>query len=209
MRNVIAAGLTAMAVLATAAPASATLTQYWLNGLVVGVAPFGDTTGVAALDPVAVRLRYDPARLVDVTAVTNATYGTSYGTVLAAPLTGNGASLRVDVGPLRFTDTDQAFTDLFGAGPHVLFVDSALRLSFFGIKPWAAAFDTAGASLEPFDFVGGSLLVGHPSYFGYLDYGHAYSGGTVPEPASWALLVAGFALAGAGLRRRQSSHATV
>jgi hypothetical protein len=31
--------------------------------------------------------------------------------------------------------------------------------------------------------------------------------GAVPEPAAWALMLAGFGLAGAGLRRRRALHA--
>jgi hypothetical protein len=39
----------------------------------------------------------------------------------------------------------------------------------------------------------------------YLDYQGTYSAvATVPEPAAWALMIAGFGLAGAGLRRRKS-----
>jgi hypothetical protein len=37
----------------------------------------------------------------------------------------------------------------------------------------------------------------------------ATGGGVVPEPASWALMIAGFSLTGVALRRRQSSRATV
>jgi hypothetical protein len=147
--------------------------------------------------------------LVDVTAAANAAFGAgTYSKLQAAPISALGPNLRIDIGALHFGASDQLpVPDVLGAGgdPYVLFRDGAFfGVSYFGAKPWLAAFNTAGAAPEPFDFVGGSLKVGHPSYFGNFDYAGAIAGGVVPEPASWAMMIVGFGLVGAMQRRRMS-----
>jgi hypothetical protein len=199
--------MAAAAAIALSLPAAATIVQVRFGGTVVGVLPGGDTNGVVAGDPVALRVRYDPSRLVDVTTAANTAFGTgTYTKLQAAPLSALGSGLRIDVASLHFTAADQlSGPDVLGAGgdPYVLFRDGGFfGVSFFGAKPWLAAFNTAGATPEPFDFVGGSLKVGRPSYFGFFDYAGATFDGAVPEPASWAMMVAGFGLVGMTLRRR-------
>jgi hypothetical protein len=201
-----AAAIAAVAVTVGSVPARATIVQYRFAGTVTGILAGGDTNGVVLNDSVAARVRYDPAMLVDVTAAANAAFGAgTYTKLQAAPLTGTGAGLTIDVGPLHFTAADQLpVPDILGAGgdPYVLFRDgSFFGVTFFGAKPWLAAFNTAGAAPEPFDFVGGSLKLGGPSYFGFFDYGSATFDGAVPESGSWALMIAGFGLVGGALRR--------
>jgi len=193
--------------IATATPAAASLVQYQYQGAVAAV--FGlDPEGVAVGDIAHVRVRYDPSLLADVTATANATFGTSYGKLQAATLTGPGAGLEVDLGPHHWDQGDQFdfFPDPFGAGaPYVLFKDGGFfGVAFFGLKFGTSAFDTAGPAPETFDFVGGSFKVPGPSYGGFFDYAHATFDGAVPEPTAWSLMIVGFGLVGAGLRRRRT-----
>jgi hypothetical protein len=53
---------------------------------------------------------------------------------------------------------------------------------------------------------GGGGLTGGPSAL-YLTGAVTYDSGAVPEPAAWALMIGGFGLAGATLRRRRSATA--
>jgi hypothetical protein len=199
--------------IAIAAPSGATIVQYRFSGAVAGLYPSGDTNGVVVGDTVKVRVRYDPSHLVDVTEAANDAFGAgTYTDLQAAPLTGVRSGLTIDVGPLHFAAEEQLpLPDVLGAGgdPYVLFRDGAFfGVSYFGAKPWLAAFTTAGAApYYPYDFVGGSLKLDGPSYYGYFDYAGAKSDGAVPEPASWAMMLAGFGLAGAFMRRSKKAPA--
>lgn len=196
--------------IAAAGPAAAALVEYSYNGSVAAV--FGPAPdGVAAGDAAHVRLRFDSATLVDRTAVANAAFGTFYSSLKVGSLTGPGALLDVRVGPSHFTGADQFdfFGDplVAGGNPYVLFKDGGFfGVQFFAMTPGGSAFATAGASPQLFDFVGGAAKVGGPSYGGFFDYSKAVVS-DVPEPSTWALLIGGFALTGAALRRRRDSVA--
>jgi len=197
--------------IAMATPAAASLVQYDFQGSVADA--FGpDPVGVAAGDQVYVTLRYDTSLLFDVTAQANAAYGTSYASIKAATLTSPGASLQISVGsdPIagHFTASNQApfAADPFATGgnPYVLFKDGGFfGVSYFGLNTSFAAFVTAGAAPEFYDFVGGSSKVGGPSYGGFFNYDKAVRTEGVPEPAAWALMIAGFGITGAALRNRR------
>jgi PEP-CTERM motif len=209
MKTMLGAAGVALAI-AIAAPVAASTVQYQYQGSVTDV--FGpDPVGVVAGDQVYVTLRYDTSLLLDVTAAANAAFGTSYASIEAATLTTPGDFLHVSVGsnPITgaFTQADQAgfAPDPLGAGgnPYVLFKDGGFfGVAFFGINSSLAAFDTAGLLPEPFNFVGGSIAVGGPSYGGYFDYAKAIRT-DVPEPAVWSLMIVGFGMTGAALRRRR------
>jgi hypothetical protein len=194
--------------LSTAAPASAALVEYQYAGIIGVLSDPAHAGGVNVGDLVDVRLRFDTANLVDVTEVAKATYGVAYDDLKAASLSAPGAALRLSSGAHHFTEADEFdfFGDPFGlGGPYVLFNNGKFfGIQFFGLNPEKAGFATAGASPQPFDFAGGDFLPGGgPSYAGYFDYGSLKVRG-VPEPASWALMICGFAAAGAVLRRRRA-----
>lgn len=66
------------------------------------------------------------------------------------------------------------------------------------------AWDPIGVSFagiaKSIDFAGGANFVGYDN----ITFGSATAGGGVPEPASWAMLIAGFGLTGAVMRRRRN-----
>lgn len=196
--------------MALATPAAASIVQYQYQGSVA--AAFGlDPVGVAAGDQVHVTVRFDTAYESDVTAAANAAYGTFYSSIKAATLTTPGAFLHIQVGsnPISgaFDGSEQVpfAADPFGTGgnPYVLFKDGGFfGVSYFGANTSFAAFATAGAAPEFYDFVGGSIKVGGPSYGGFFNYDKA-TRADVPEPAAWSLMIVGFGLAGAGVRRRR------
>ncbi len=63
---------------------------------------------------------------------------------------------------------------------------------------------TASAYIDPYITIDPAFAAAHPGYsLTFSDgIGNAPPAGTVPEPAAWALLTAGFGLTGAALRRR-------
>ena len=214
MKTMMALAGAALA-MALATPAAASLSVFDYHGTVAAV--FGlDPVGVMAGDDVEVRFRADTSVVTDVTAATNAFFGTSYNKVQVASLTAPGDYLHVRVGSQPITgafngDQQNPFwPDPFAAGgsPYVLFINSAFAgVDFFGINPSLAAFVTKGAAPETFDFVGGSVKVGGPSYGGFFDYSTLRVTAGAPEPAAWALMIGGFGLAGAALRRRRAAAA--
>lgn len=61
-------------------------------------------------------------------------------------------------------------------------------------SPTAATFGVFGGTIEPFEPTRWSMAL-------------ATTGGTVPEPANWAMLITGFGLVGAAARRRRGQGA--
>ena len=102
------------------------------------------------------------------------------------------------------TDEGSSVFGLYGDG----YFDNSL-----GLATYSAAWDNIAYShylvlfgVGDFSFsVSGNGKGGLPAHFGYrLDTVKA----SVPEPASWALMIGGFGLAGAALRRRRASVVT-
>jgi hypothetical protein len=202
---------TAALAISTAAPASAALVQYEYAGLIGLLLDASHPGGANVGDPVNVVLRFDTADLVDVTDLANGAFGNAYDHLEAASLKAPGALLRVSAAQNKFTQADQFdfFADPFGfGGPYVLFNSGKFfGIQFFGLDAKMNAFTTAGARPEQFDFVGGHFAPDSPpSYAGFFDYSTVISH-AVPEPATWALMISGFGLAGAALRRRRKLSA--
>jgi len=193
--------------ISTAGPASATIVRYEYAGIIGVLSDPAHSGGVNVGDVARVLLEFDPADLVDVTAAAQDAFGVTYDHLEAAPLVGPGARLKVAIGPNSFTEADQfaGAGDPFkiGGGPHVLFEGGKFfGIQFFGVNAKGAAFVTAGAAPEPFDFAGGDFSAGGPSYAGDFDYAKVKVT-SVPEPAAWTLMICGFGAAGAVLRRRR------
>ena len=75
---------------------------------------------------------------------------------------------------------------------------------------------TAHANIDPIVYIDPAFLLAHPgttlhpdgsALFDVPPGGTGGGAGGVPEPASWALMIAGFGLAGAALRRRRTAAA--
>ncbi len=189
-----------------ATPAGAAILEVRYSGVVVAVFSPATADGVVAGDLASVRLRFDPAQLMDVTANANAAYGTGFTDLKAATLTGPQGLLDITVGPNHFAATDQFpyFPDPgLGAQPVVLFNNGAFfGLQFGGLNPAFSSFVTAGAAPEPFDFVGGNFFAGGPSYAGFFDKG-SLTIASVPEPSTWMMMICGLGLVGAIRRSRR------
>lgn len=76
------------------------------------------------------------------------------------------------------------------------FVRSGSQNGFFGVVA-DAVFDTIVITLP----------LGRNGYLGFDNVTYSGSVGAVPEPASWAMMIAGFVLAGSSARRRQPRRA--
>ena len=64
---------------------------------------------------------------------------------------------------------------------------------------------SASVYLDPFISIDPTWSAAHPGYSLHVEpgFGNSAAGGAVPEPASWALFVAGFGVVGAAARRRR------
>ena len=80
-----------------------------------------------------------------------------------------------------------------------------------GVSETGIDLNIGAAGGTPFSLLAGDSIRGffveHTLY--YRLYDGAPLGGAVPEPASWAMLIAGFGLTGATLRRRRQTVASV
>jgi len=119
----------------------------------------------------------------------------------ASRLTGDAAFLAFDSLPYN----DDAFVRIFdGTSYHLLFASNVAAVGDFGHTPWtgfafgrleAGAYVLEAGVRDGLDFGASSQLL--------LDNIQITTLG-VPEPASWALLIAGFATVGTALRRRRT-----
>jgi hypothetical protein len=195
--------------IALAAPAAAAPRDYFFGGIVDTVFDPAGLGGVVVGETVIeATVRVDRAFGVDVTDAANAAFGTHYTALEAVP-----------VGPLdslvfylvifppppptviQYLPHNWITTpDPLGlSGPYVLFNEGRFfGMGFAGVSDTGLGLFLAGAAPYPFDFVGGDVRLGAPSFGGH------YVRAAVPEPAAWALMIAGFGLAGAALRRRRA-----
>ena len=131
-----------------------------------------------------------------------------------------------DFDPVYIQTTGNAAVTAFGGflgiplAPSTFFTRSVVEIGP-RTSPGFASFDTAAE--VPYSIVEGDLglryTIGTDDYYGYARFGGSLlqtvafettantpiltgSLGAVPEPATWAMMIAGFALAGAGMRRK-------
>lgn len=91
-------------------------------------------------------------------------------------------------------------------GPNVALINSQAWYAYIGLP------DTVGPDSHDVNTSLGfdlSAYVNDPSLGTFMNYAFKDDGlvGGVPEPATWALVIAGFGLAGAALRRRRAVEA--
>jgi hypothetical protein len=109
--------------------------------------------------------------------------------------------------------TIKSFTDTLagGVGTIDLAVSAGAQGRSLGFNaPYAVNGGVARATADPFFSIDPTFALEHPGY--RLVFSDGFSNGAlpgqsdaVPEPASWALMIAGFGLAGAALRRRAAA----
>lgn len=203
--------LGAAAAITLSASAHAALVGYKVDGTVTQIFYPATTEGVRLGDTITLKVRFESDALTDITAITNARFGTHYTDLRAAPLDQPGSALLIRVGPNTLTladHTDAVFGDL-GLGiaqPFAMLVNGAFHGVFYFGLHGTGGVSTAGPIPFPLDFGGGSFYgAPGPSYGGVFNYAGATLIDSVPEPNSWAMLIACFGLIGAVMLRRQRS----
>jgi hypothetical protein len=167
----------------------------------------------------------------------SATMGTPFGNMASTTLAGCGAGTQIMLaGRVTGSDTllvlaqttkVDAFTDT-GAANNGIFTTSN-GADWFYADSWSWGFKPVGVSFNKFqcmfgppnasmcvhtlDFVGGFSI----NTIDFLNFSSDYEklvfvytgggGGVIPEPATWAMLIAGFGLVGVAARRRTAAIA--
>ncbi len=218
------------ALIGAAVPARAEYVRATYTGSVAAINP-GTPSDLGVGTPVVFQAIYDTAKLVDRTVTVNDGTGLGFASVLAASLADDPrASLSISIGPVSFTKFDQlnygtpegecgAGCDL-GAGnfPDVAYLNGAfagvgnLFVNAAGYSfdsdPIADAFGgfDLGSGNGGYDFFLGLASNGDP-FAQTLAVGNYDAAAVVitpvPEPATWAMTIAGFGLVGACSRRRR------
>jgi hypothetical protein len=201
-------------VVGVASPAFASLKQVTVNAVVTEITHPGGADGVQIGDVATLTARYDDSHLIDITDLDNAYFGGTATGLAAVSLDTPGSGFTMTFRGETFTQSVDEGQDIGGFGiayPLVLFHNGALwgfdvlagRPDGFGV----GFFSEAELSLDlPPVLVGGfgcCFGFGQESFKGVMDVAGAQILG-VPEPSSWALMIGGFGLAGASLRRRRA-----
>lgn len=108
-----------------------------------------------------------------------------------------------------FTGSVDVYDGLNGTGTLLASVAVVPNLVGCG-SPYNAGFCPFGPSGVNFSGTARSISFGgvaNQIVFDDITFGSAIPGGTVPEPASWALMIAGFSMVGAAARRRRTAFA--
>ncbi|MGI4878931.1 MAG: PEPxxWA-CTERM sorting domain-containing protein [Janthinobacterium lividum] len=216
-------------------PASANYVRATYTGSIAAVNP-GTASNLGVGTTVVFRATYDTAKLVDRTTTVNDGTGLGFSSVLAASLSDDPrASLSISIGPVSFTKYDQlnygtpggecgptcdlgagnfpdvAYLNGVFAGIGNLFVNGAGYS--FDSDPIADAFGgfDLGDNNGGYGFFLGRSIGGDPFAqilaVGNYDAGSAVIA-SVPEPAAWTMMIAGFGLVGL-LTREHRNRARV
>jgi hypothetical protein len=187
--NLKALAVAAVAIVG-ATPASAALQTVNFTGSWLYIVP--TTTSWAPTDQISMSVTYDDTAY-------SATYGFAYDII------GPGASLTLTIGSQQWTLADHF--NAFGV---------AVPFITFALPTGPEVFFTA-SNATPTGVITGASFLGSPPGFGVVgELGNGFSGDTsdfvlsvagVPEPANWAMLIAGFGLTGAVMRRRRMAIA--
>jgi hypothetical protein len=212
------------AAVAAALPAEAKYVEADYSGIVLGFAPGESLPGVNTGDPFSYKLVFNDAALVDHTATVNATIAANGGTVLFSSFQAVDLSsdprdfLTISIGGLTFSKTDaQGYgtpfegTQDLGSGniPGVEYING----QFAGVGGYYTTSSTNGGGyfliqdpapyregFIPYPFLLGSTVTGDIILAGYYPYPTSFSITSVPEPATWAMMLIGFAGLGAAIR---------
>jgi hypothetical protein len=204
----------AFGALALAAPAAAAIQQVHVNAVVTEITHPSGADGVQIGDTAAITARWDDSKLIDITDADNAYFGGNAVGIRAASLDAPGSGFSMTFRGDTFTQDVFEGVDLGGFGilyPIVLYLgDKFWGFDVLGARPdgfGVGFFSEAEISLgRPPVLVGGfgcCFTFGDESFKGTIDVAHAVFD-AVPEPSAWALMIAGFGLAGASLRRRRA-----
>jgi len=181
-----------------ATPASAALQTLNFSGTILGINPY-IPSGVAVNDAVTMSVTYDDS------------FEVQPGIFL---ISGPGAAFNFTVGSYVFTLSD--YVEMGPSNP-VIFFDYAsptglTEVYFTGYT--GSDFLYTGVNLDSGCPVAACFLLATSPALGELGENvYAFgslsvdSTGAVPEPASWAMLIAGFGLTGAAMRRRSRTAA--
>jgi hypothetical protein len=107
------------------------------------------------------------------------------------------------------TGAVQVYDGLNGTGNLLQTVNLSANIA--GCSPYGAGFCPFTAAGVTFNGTARSISFGgvaNQIVFDDITFGSATPGPAVPEPASWAMLITGFGLTGAAMRRRRSTAVT-